>query len=33
MLFRKIDIIPIMNYFHELMTIVLNGGLLKFRKH
>jgi len=33
MLFRKIGIISIMNYFHELIAIVLNEGLLRFRKH
>jgi len=31
MLFRKIGIISIMNYFHELITIVLNEGLSRFR--
>jgi len=33
MLFRKIGIFSIMSYFHELITAVLNEGLLRFRKH
>jgi len=33
MLFRKIGIISIMNYFHEIITIVLNEKLLIFKMH
>ena len=33
MLFRKIGIISIMNYFHDLIKIMVNEGLLRFRKH
>ena len=33
MLFRKIGIFSIMNYFYELITIVCNEWLLSFRMH